>query len=394
MKLGAKLISWITILSVLILIFGVSSTLAQQKFTGLIIRTPAEYSGFTYELFLDPGETRCDSFTAQHDWEEQDKSVILYTMASDLEIDPDTGRPMFPEKTLYLDHEYSLARWITVEKDYIFLDRWGKEEKVNFCVDVPSDATPGSHYAVILLSNVTKDEYIDGKITEDVHGPTIGSRSGINVIVTVSGSITNDLYVRTFDVLDIDLNPGILFGLFEYLPLNFVTEISNNGNQFVKPSGDIFIHQGDLTNPVKKFIFNPNAERILPKASTGFRSLWGAYPATESPLYIYKAENKAINPQTGNEIIEYTNTLGFDPNKIGDMKFGRYFATLQMTFRDINGDLARYPDITVEFWIIPWKLILLLIALFVITYYLLRFARQDKITYISRKSSQYKATKK
>lgn len=383
-----KLLLFFIVVGVLSVPASASAQQQQEKYTGLIIRTPAEFGGFTYEFFMDPGETKCSFFIGQHDFSQLNKSVTVYTLASDLEIDPSSRQPVFPTKRLVLDHQYSLASWVSFQDQSITLPQWGAEHKVNFCVTVPQGATAGSHYSVLFLSNITREQYLQTGDLDAVlggnSGAAIGSMTGVNLIVTVSGEVRKNVEVNSLTVTDIDYHTA-LFNIFEYVPLNFMAGIVNDGNQFARPAGNISVHQGDLSQPLFFTKFNPNGERILPNSTMQFVTNWN-----DAPLYIYQEPRKVLQQESGSQNTEYDYKLGINLAKMNELKFGHYFVTLQMTYYDVNGDFKRTPDYTVGFWIIPWKLILAVIAIIGGFIFVRRLQNQsakgDKVKYISRKA--------
>ncbi len=331
----------------------------QQKFSGLILRTPAQYGGFTFEFSMKRGETRCDSFIAQHDFAETTKEFSFYTMAQDYEVDPQTQEPVLPKGKLVLDGPYSLASWITIPDDLITLPRWGVEKNVNFCITVPHDATPGAHYATILLSTITKQQYLDGYTPIDTNGATLATRTGVNVLVTVDGDAKQSIQISGVRIVDIDGN-GAFLSIFEYQPLSVVVDMFNDGNQFVKPQGNLSIHTGNLAEPVLFTPFNPSGNRILPQTRMSIATPWN-----DGPLYVVKDQHTDTDT-AGNPTSSSSYRLTLDTTKLNNLRFGHYYATLQMLYYDVHGQLQRMPDFTVEFWIIPWKLILAIIAAIVI----------------------------
>jgi hypothetical protein len=360
---------------------------AQQKFTGLLLRTPAEYNGFTFEFFMQRGETRCDSFIAQHDFPELTKPYTYYLMTSDFEINPVSQQPVFPTGKLILGHQFSLASWITLDRSIVNLARWGVEQPISFCVTVPEDAEPGTHYAAILLSTLTVNEYLSGIAPSDQTSAALGSRSGVNVLVTVGGDTRKNVEVAGMQVVDIDFQSAFL-NIFEYQPLNLLIDLVNDGNQFAKPAGNISIHTGDLATPEFFTPFNPEGGRVLPQTKSTFTTNW-----SDGPLFIVKNESKSTD-SSGNESTSYNYRLSVDLTKIGEFRFGRYFATLQMLYYDSNGQLQRVPDYTVQFWIIPWKLILVALLIIITMWSLIRRNKSNKVKYISKKSAAWKTTQR
>lgn len=109
------------------------------------------------------------------------------------------------------------------------------------------------------------------------------------------------------------------------------------------------------------FVFNPLANRVLPGTIRPYSSIWD-----ESLLNYRDIPNIAG--------VGYVTPT---PEKSGILRIGRYFATAQVTFKDANGKLQLL-NMTREFWIIPWKLILLLIAIIAIVIYLISRKRKSK----------------
>lgn len=333
-------------------------------YRGMIITVPYEHQGLTFEFFMNPGETKCDKFKATNDFQPDEnglsKPASYFTMASDFILDPENGVPTFPEKSLTLDHKYSLASWVKFDKESINLKNWGDSTEIGFCVSVPQDATGGSHYAALLLSNLTKEEYLSQENVLEgspVLGTGLGSRLGPNLIVNVSGEVNEDIAVSSMKVVDLDYKEK-RWNIFEFPPIKVLTYIKNSGTQLVKPSGNIFIHKGDISKPIKTIVFNrgnenedlpANPQRVLPDSTKLFENNWNP----SSPIF-YKKDD------SGNT------TLEVSLEDIKELKFGKYYATLQMTYTNINGEFVRSEDYVVAFWIIPLRLILFIILLILI----------------------------
>lgn len=341
----------ITLLSINFTVPGILNAQA-KNYAGLIIRTdPSKVRGLTYEFFMSPGESVCDSFIAQHDFEQENLAAGLYTIVSDLVLEPGDSTPKYPKGTLILENRYSLAAWVKMDEAQVVLPYWGYEKEVKFCINAPSDAGPGAHYANIFLSTVTPDQYVKGgELTENPSftGAGIGQRVGVNIIVNIKGEVKAEMQVRNFRVADMDGNPSSN-SLFEYVPLSFISEIDNVGNTFVIPSGNLSIHRGNLAQPTKFMEVNDTGLRIYPESNLTFNNKW-----EDGFLQMVKTETgKAEN---GDPIYAYS--LKVDTQKLSDIQLGRYYATLQLRYRDNNGEIIRLPDVTIEFWVLPWKLLL------------------------------------
>lgn len=367
-----------TIIALVLISFipaGVVSAQSAVKYLGLVIRTPAEYGGFTYEFFMDPGETRCDQFLSQHDYQDEQTSKLFYTMVSDLEFDPETGNPILPRDRLVLDTPYSLAKWITVDRDQVYLPYWGFEQPVNFCVTVPVNASGGSRFAHIFLSNLTVDEYVgEDSIQSNNNAAIIGGRTGVNVLVTVSGNVNTNMSVVGMEVLDPLRKPGFL-SIFESIPLYIQTTLRNEGNQVLRPYGNVTIHQGDISQPtLSPFVFNQDGRLLLPDSEVRFENAW------DEPTLQSYVVNTSSEGGTDNKWL----SLNFDLSQIPDLKLGRYIATAQVAYKDINGDHALANSYSVIFWVIPWRLLLILVIIIAILTGITYYRRKNYVRYVKR----------
>jgi hypothetical protein len=339
-----------TLLLVPVVSLGLTEKVAAQQtnFTGLKLRRPSGQS-FVYEFQAQPGQKLKGEFLAQHDYEEQDLVVKFYLIPSDFYVDPENGSFIYPEKDFYLDDEYSLARWISFEKESITLSRYGQEEIIRFNINIPNSARPGSYFAALVLSDVSPAQFRgEEAIPQTSTGATIGTRLSPIVLVTIPGQSAGAINFNSIDVLGQDLNKPLL-GIHEYLPVVVRTKLSNDSNFVTVPSGNIFIHQGDEGSPVATLTFNPNAGRLLPGTTRPYFNDWS------DASVIYKV-NQSF-PGGGH--------LTVNPEGSGGFRIGRYFVTAKVRYTDLNGQV-KLVTYTETFWVIPWKLLLVLLLLIVI----------------------------
>jgi hypothetical protein len=343
----------------------------EAKFTGLKLRS-FNHEGFVYEYTVNPGETVTGKFLAQHDFEDPNKQVKYYLLASDFVIDPDLGNPVYPNREFFLDDQFSMARWISFDRESISLSRFGQEEVINYKVTVPANAKPGSYYASLLLSDITAQEYREGNVEINTTGAALGSRLAPIVIVTVKGDLSTTVSINDLEVLTEDLQTPFL-GIHEYLPVTFRTRLRNEGNYIVNPSGNVFVHTGDEGSPLATFKFNENANRLLPASMRPYFNTW-------DDANILFRQDKSF-PGGGH--------LTLNTDKSGGFRMGRYFVTAKVRYKDQN-DEAKLVTLTREFWVIPWKLILaLVIAIGLVIYVMYRRATGD-----DRKSQKSKSSAK
>jgi len=160
---------------------------------------------------------------------------------------------------------------------------------------------------------------------------------------------------RKIDVLSLKSDRG----LYEYLPAALDIRFKNTGNTIVQPYGDVFIYAGDDTTgtPVSTMKLNEQAAYLLPDTQRTLQTSWDeGFPAY-----------KTTTDDSGNR---HTNLI-FDWKKVGDFRFGKFTAKIVAVYNDGTRDVPIMREVT--FWVIPWKAILILIAIIVGLVLLLRF---------------------
>lgn len=205
-------------------------------------------------------------------------------------------------------------------------------------INVPDDASPGGHYGVIRFTGTPPN--LEGQ------GVSLSASLGSLIFLSVSGDVTENLSLEEFSVN----KNGKSGTFFESLPLNFVERIKNDGNVHEQPGGSIVI-TNMFNKTVATFSYNPSARYILPASTRKF----------EQPLDKSVVANKRL--------------------------FGKYTATLNVTYGEGNNKTATS---TITFWVIPWKLIVGVIAALVIGFFAVRFAIRRYNRYIVGRSHKHR----
>jgi hypothetical protein len=204
---------------------------------------------------------------------------------------------------------YGLAKWISLSKNKITLAP--KEKKyISFKINPPLDAAPGSYSAGILWrESANKKE-----------GISITSRVGAIILLTVDGDTMQKISLAEFSVSK---------NLFEKLPIDFIVRIANEGNALVKPMGEIVIKNifGKTEDVLE---INSFGNALLPQSIRRFSPRWDS--------------NKFfIGPFTAELRAKYGAT---DKNEIKSK---------------------------IKFWILPWKMIILIFIAILAIYVFWRF---------------------
>ena len=213
--------------------------------------------------------------------------------------------------------------------------------KVTF--DIPSSASLGYYFALLFKPVIP---------TLNAPHTTIlkGSNAVLVLIDTKSANEQRIVQVASF---------GTTKGLYEYLPVTFNVTVRNSGNIFLAPVGDIFISQSsDFTKVISSLGVNTSQGNVLPDSVRTFQVNWSkGFP-------VYQPKTIAGQPVTKNGVIQQQ--LNWDFNQSANFRFGKYYAHLALIYNNGTQDIPI--DSVISFWVIPWKLlsVLLLIVLLIL----------------------------
>lgn len=149
------------------------------------------------------------------------------------------------EKKFLAGEKSELTEWFIFPKEIVL--EAGEKKNIPFKIEVPLNAPPGGHFAVIWWGNKSLN-------SETGDNVSIVTRAGILVYLQVSGEINESGKLLNFNLANNKF-------LFWSLPINFLVSFRNEGNTYLKPKGDITIKNIFGKN---KAIFGVNeADRIL-----------------------------------------------------------------------------------------------------------------------------------
>ncbi len=229
----------------------------------------------------------------------------VYVKPANFEPKGEAGLPKFLPLTGDASEEGTFAKWITINEEVII----GPEQTVEvpFTITVPEGATPGGHYAALMIST---------KPTENGNDETKVQTSQVIsslIFLKVTGNILENSTIRSFRTTNYILGkPEATFEL----------RIENKGNVHVQPQGEIKI-------------FN----------------MWGQERGTVP-----------VNQKTllGNVLPQSVRKFSFDWK--GDWALsdiGRYTAVATLAY---GIDTRQFMTADAAFWIIPWKFLLIMFA--------------------------------
>lgn len=183
------------------------------------------------------------------------------------EKDPHTFYPSFERFTenngakVFIKETSDLSTWFHTASSVAL--RPGEQKNIPFTIDVPKDAQPGGHFAVMWWSTSPPD----AKTGEQV---SIVTRAGILVYMTVSGDIREG-----GSLTSLTANGGGSF--FFGFPITFSAAFHNDGNVYAKPQGTVDVYN-TFGFRSASFSVNEFGSNVLPQSDKSFDVVWQSNP--------------------------------------------------------------------------------------------------------------------
>lgn len=228
------------------------------------------------------------------------------------------------------------VKWISFSPQRLTLapNQWGS---ATMTIDIPDNAAYGYYFAVAW-----------GRVQpEDVQPAAAnleGSVAQLVLLEVPAPGTRRELRIESFEAEH---------AWYEFLPVTFHVTLKNTGNIHTTPFGNIFItdRRGNEVSTIK---VNPLQGAILPNSSRVFTADW----AEGFPRYTPKTQgDKVVIDSNGKPIRQLT----WELEDAEWWRFGKYTANLIMAYTRDGQDIPLTAE--VSFWIIPWRLILLIIAI-------------------------------
>lgn len=258
-----------TILSVASAIFVLSanSIFAQEEVRKLVIGGTSDEAGsLSVILEADPGQTKTGSTNVTN---LSTDTLKVKTSFADFVVDNEEGIPTIVETGSSV---WSMSLWASVsaEDEEFFLEP-NETKEVEFTIDVPQDATPGGHYAMILFTPAIVQE-------EEIAGPLIEHKVGNLIKMTVSGEIYESAEIVEFSAPYFS----------EFGPIDLTLRILNDGNTHIPTSGSVKIYN-TLNQEVAEWEIQ--SANVFPTAIRAWDTTWegkwrfGLYNAEVEVMY-------------------------------------------------------------------------------------------------------------
>lgn len=256
--------------------------------------------------------------------------LLIKTQFNDFGAKDESGEP----NIIFDDAQstvYSLKSWIASPQPFKIATK--ETKTLTFPITVPNDAEPGGHYAVIRFTGSAPEL--------EQSGVSLTGSIGSLVLLQVAGDIKEQAELAEFSPATVSHkeNGDPLYSnasFFENGPIGFVQRIKNSGNVHIKPTGTI-----ELFNVfgAKVSTIRVNGDPTDPKNPP-----------------------KSVLPQSVRRFGETAHDTGW--------LFGYYTAKIQVSYGQGQQQLTQ----TTGFWVIPYKLILLVLAIGTGLFFLLRSA--------------------
>lgn len=247
-----------------------------------------------------------------------------YPQVLDFKSDNKSGAPVFLEEGEE-NGTYSLTKWLSISKEKITIEP-GNSEALNFNITVPADAEPGGHYAGILFS--TKPIQSTGT------GIGLTNKVGSLILVRVAGNAKEALKISEFssDKQSYD-DANVKFNL----------TLANTGSVHLQPKGVITI-KNTFGGQEAAVDVNQLSSNVLPGSSRSFEGLW----------------------------------------KDSGFRVGYYTATVVLNY----GSPSQTISSSVSFWILPWKILLIILAALILVLVVLYFGIKKYNSWIVSKAQK------
>ena len=201
-------------------------------------------------LSVAPGEKLQTTIKIRNN---SDKTLNINTVAQDFIIGEDGETPISIAEDV--NYRWSLEDWLILAPEFQTLQP-RQTGVVNVIIDVPEDALPGGHYAMITHKPVNSIE----EDQEDA-ASKISQRVGTLMYVLVEGQINEEAFIRDFSI------PKFT----EYGPVPFSFTVDNQSDIHIKPEISIEIYN---LFGIKVDTIVMESKNVFPMVSRDFNEEW------------------------------------------------------------------------------------------------------------------------
>lgn len=250
-----------------------------------------------------------------------------------LKFSPDdqTGLPQLMERQPGDDY----FDWVSFSPNHLTLapNEWGS---TTMTINPPKSAAFGYYYAATFSR-------ADDTVQAPFQAKLVGATATLVLLDVYSPDAKRQMRIESFRTD----RPW-----YEFLPVGFTVGVQNQGNVHGVAAGTIFISQQGQA--VATLPVNDARGNILPTSSREFGARWadgfGVYQDKQvDKEVIYKANGQPEQQLT------------WDFSQANKLRWGKYTAEVVLAYDNGQRDVPM--TATVEFWVIPWRVALMAIAI-------------------------------
>ncbi len=256
--------------------------------------------------------------------------LVVSSQVNDFSAEGENGIPKISLDTNE-PNPYSIINWIQPLGQLTLEPKQIKTLPVT--INIPADAAPGGYYGVIRFTAAAPES--------DTTSVTLSASLGTLVFIRVNGDAKESLSMKEFSTSQ----NGKSSWLFEGAPIDFDVRVSNDGTVYEQPVGQIAVSDM-FGNKIANVNVNLEKRVVLPGS-------------------IRKFQGSLDKSVIGNRIL-----------------FGYYTADITMSYGSNDQKLTT----SLSFFVIPWKLILLVIGGLVALFFLVRFLLKRYTDYVISRS--------
>ncbi|MGH7197013.1 MAG: hypothetical protein ACREGJ_04615 [Candidatus Saccharimonadales bacterium] len=320
-------VSAVVVLGAVLPVLAVRQAAAQQNGQAFSISPPL------VDLKADPGQTVTAKVKLTNVSADE---LLIKTQFNDFGAKNETGEPnIIFDDTQSTD--YSLRHWIASAEPFKLASK--ETKTLEFPINVPKDAEPGGHYAVVRFTGTAA--------AAEQNGVELSASIGLLVLLQVSGEIKEEASLLDFyTATPKELNRT---GFFETAPISFVQRVQNSGNVHIKPTGTVEV-------------INMFGQKVATLRVNGDPSNAKDQPRSVLPDSVRR----------------------FDQTLSDAWMFGRYEAKLKMTY----GQSGTPVESTITFWVVPHKLVAIVLVVGTGLFFLLRTGIRRYNSHVVRKAQK------
>lgn len=263
----------------------------------------------------EPGETYRFTLTITNI---SDAEQTYYMGAHDIVGLDDSGKPVFAQEGLE-QSGYEISSWIRFPESIITLGS-GESKQVAFSVQVPSDASPGSHFGGV---------YFDKRPPQlQTTGAGVGFRVGNVISLRIAGDIAELVQLHEFSTDKL---------VYDVPDVTFRTKIANAGNVLERPRG--FIEISDMRGKqVARVDINDSASPVFPKSDRVYLSQW---KTEDFAIGRYQALASIVYGEEGRQTITATTSFWVLPLKLIGIVFGAVLGFVLLVYLLVRAHIRR-----------------------------------------------------